>query len=47
MTFTLDKSVELWQESDLMERLEGDEHTNEAIELEFGAYEIKTVLIEL
>ncbi|MEG1295824.1 MAG: alpha-mannosidase, partial [Niameybacter sp.] len=47
VTLTLDRPVVSWQESDLMERPEGDKHTNEAIELEFGAYEIKTVLIEL
>lgn len=46
-TFTLGMPVKSWQESDLMERPEGELHTNEAITLEFGPYEVKTVLIEL
>lgn len=46
-TITLDAKVKGWQESNLMEKPEGDHFTSEAITLEFGPYEVKTVLVEL
>lgn len=46
-TITLDAKVKGWQESNLMEKPEGDHFISEAITLEFGPYEVKTVLVEL
>lgn len=46
-TITLDAKVKGWQESNLMEKPEGDHFTSETITLEFGPYEVKTVLVEL
>lgn len=46
-TITLDAKVKGWQESNLMEKPEGDRFISEAITLEFGPYEVKTVLVEL
>ncbi len=46
-TITLDAKVKGWQEANLMEKPEGDHFVSEAITLEFGPYEVKTVLVEL
>lgn len=46
-TITLDAKVKGWQESNLMEKPESDHFISEAITLEFGPYEVKTVLVEL
>lgn len=46
-TITLDAKVKGWQESNLMEKPEGDHFISEAITVEFGPYEVKTVLVEL
>ena len=46
-TITLDAKVKGWQESNLMEKPEGDHFISGAITLEFGPYEVKTVLVEL
>lgn len=46
-TITLDAKVKGWQESNLMEKPEGDHFTSETITLEFGPYEVKTVLVKL
>lgn len=46
-TIKLDAAIKSWQESNLMEKPEGERFENQEITLEFGPYEIKTILVEL
>lgn len=46
-TIKLDAVIRGWQESNLMEKPEGERFESQDITLEFGPYEIKTILVEL